>query len=62
MPCLITTRSAIKKTTRKTNKTAKTKISRQKLNILISKAPSKKVKLQSDKILTTQIYFFSNHT
>ena len=59
MPSLITTISALKKTTRKKqrqksknknlNFTAKTH-----LNL---KSPSNNVKLQSDKTLTTQIYF-----
>ena len=59
MPCLITTRSAIKKTQRKTT-TATTKKARKfhgKTQYLNLKAPSNNVKLQSDKILTTQSYF-----
>ena len=59
MPCLITapTRSDIKETTRlrkQTTNLAKTKISRQKLN-LNSNAPRNNVKMQSDKTSTTQI-------
>ena len=60
MPCLITTRFAIKKITRQKKqhpKKAKTKTSRHS-SYLILKARSNNVKLQSDKTLTTQIYFF----
>ena len=59
MPCHITTRSAIKKTTRKTTtKKAKNKNFTAKSQYLYLKATSKNVKLQSDRTLTTQIYFY----
>ena len=59
MPCLITapTRSAIKKTT-KNNKIGKNKNFTARTEYLNLKAPSNNVKMQSDKILTTQFYFF----
>ena len=61
MPCLITalTRSATEKTTKKNNKqqNKRKQISRQKNQYLNLKTPSKNVKMQSDEILTTQIYF-----
>ena len=59
MPFLITeltlTISAIKKTTRKKNKISKNKNYTEKLNIL--RAPSKNVKIQSEKNLSNQINF-----
>ena len=61
MPCLIKAlmRSAIKKTTRiKHNKIRKNKHFTAKPQYLNLKAPSNKVKMQSDKNLATQIYFF----
>ena len=64
MPFLITeltlTISAIKKTTRKKNKISKNKNYTEKLNVL--RAPSKNVKIQSDKILSNQINFTELHT
>ena len=64
MPCLTTalTRSTIKKTMRKKNKQKISKIKNftaepQYLNL---KALYNNVKMQSDKTLTTQIYFFPN--
>ena len=62
MPCLITTRSVVEKTKRKNNNNKK----KQKQNFtaktqyLNLKAPSNNFKLQSNKTLTTKIYFFSN--
>ena len=59
MPCLITTKSATKNSTRKKNNNKK----HQKQNFTAKKkhfnlkAPINNVKLQSDKIITTQIYF-----
>ena len=61
MPCLIKTRSAIKKSTKKeTRTTEKNKIQNfsAKTQNLKLKAPSKNVKLQSDKTVITQFYFF----
>ena len=62
MPCLITTltKSAIKKTMRiKTNnKISKNKNFKAKTHYLNLKAPSNNVKMQSDKTLTTQTFFF----
>ena len=62
MPCPITTltNSAIKKTTRKktNNKISKNKNLKAKTQYLYLKAPSNNVKMQSDKTLTTQIYYF----
>ena len=61
LPCLITTptRSAVKKTMRKktNNKISKNKNIKAKTEYQNLKAPSN-VKMQSDKTLTTQIYFF----
>ena len=57
MPCLITKRSAIKKTARK-NSNNKNKICVAKPQYLTLKAPSNNVKLQSDKTLITKMYFF----
>ena len=52
MQCLITARSAIKKTTKKTTATKKQKKAKtKKLNI--EQEPSKNFKLQSAKTLTT---------
>ena len=66
MPCLITapTRSAVKETTRKksNNKISKNKNFTAKTEYQNLKAPSNNVKMQSDKTLTTQIYFFPNYT
>ena len=62
MPCLITgpIRSDLKETTRKktTKKISKNKNFTAKTENLKLKAHSKNVKMQSDKTLTTQIYFF----
>ena len=59
MPCPITTRSAVKKSTRKNNREKRVfKKNHSKNSYLNYKAPSNNVKLQSDKTLTTQIYFF----
>ena len=59
MSCLITTRSAIKNTTRKQKQQQKTQQKfTAKTQYLNSKAPSNNVRLQSDKTLTTQTYFF----
>ena len=60
MPCLIipSKRSAVKETTRKKNKTSKNKNFTAKTEYQNLKAPSNNVQMQSDKILTTQIYFF----
>ena len=62
MSCLITalTRSAIEKITRKktNNKISENKNFKTETQYLNLKAPSKNVKMQSDKTLTTQIYFF----
>ena len=61
MPCLITAlnRSAIRKTTgKKTNKISKYKNLTAKTQYLKLKAHSNKVKMQSDKTLTKQLYFF----
>ena len=57
MPCLITTRSVIKKSTRK--KATKTKFHRE--NYLNLKAPSNNVKLQSDKIQLHKFIFLTTH-
>ena len=61
MPRLITTRYAIKNNTRKKTTTttkSKNKNFSAKTQYLNLKAPSNNVKLQSDKTLTKQIYFF----
>ena len=62
MPCPITTitSSAIKKTTRKrtNNKISKHKNFKAKTQYLNLKAPSNNVRMQSDKTLTTQSYYF----
>ena len=58
MPCLITMRSATEKTPRKNNKKSKNKNFTAKTQYLNLKALINNVKLQSDKILTTQIYVF----
>ena len=62
MPCLITepTRSADKETARKKNKQkiSKNKNFAAKTEYQNLKAPSNNLKMQSDKTLTTQIYFF----
>ena len=51
--------SAIKKTTRKkNNKISKNKNFKAKTQYLNLKAPSNNVKMQSDKTLTTQSYYF----
>ena len=59
MPCLISTKSAIKKITRK--KQQQQQKQKQKFHgknsYLNLKAPSINVNLQSDKTLTTQMYF-----
>ena len=61
MPCLITapTRSDIKESTREKKQITKLekKFTAQ-TEYLNLKAPSNNVKMQSDKTLTTQIYFF----
>ena len=65
MPCLITTRAANEQTKRKNTTTTKKKqkhLGTAKTQYLNLKAPRNNVKLQSDKTLTTQIYFFSNNT
>ena len=57
------TRSAVKKTTRKkrqTTKLVKTKNFMAKTEYQTLKAPSNNVKMQSNKTLTAQIYFFLN--
>ena len=61
MSCLITTRASIKKTTRKNNKTSKNKSFTVKIQCINLKAASNIVKMQSDKILKTKIYF-ANYT
>ena len=59
MPCLITTRAAIENKTRQNNnKKGKNENFTAKTQYLKLKAPSNNVQLQSDKTLTTQIYFF----
>ena len=61
MPCLIKalTRSAIKKTTKKTNnKIRKKQNFTVKTQYLDLKAPCKNLRMQSDKTLATQIYSF----
>ena len=62
MPCIITTRSANQKIARNKQQQKKQK---QKFHVETSylnlKAPSNNVKLQSDKTITTQIYFFPNY-
>ena len=59
MPHLTTTRSAIKRLREKNNndKKGKNKNFTEKTQYLNLKAPSNSVKIQSDKILATQIYF-----
>ena len=52
------TRSAVKETTRKKNKISKNKNFTAKTEYQNLKAPRNDVKMQSDKTLTTQIYFF----
>ena len=64
MPCLITTKSVIEQTTRE-NQQKKQKqklLGTAKTQYLNLQAPSNNVKIQSDKTLITQIYFFSNYT
>ena len=62
MPCLITalTRSTIEKTTRKNSKqqNKQNKNFTAETRYLKLKAASNNVKIQSDKTLTSQIYFF----
>ena len=62
MPCIISTltRSVIKKTTRKNKQQKKPipKIFEANTQYLKLKAPSNNVKMQSDKTLTKQTYFF----
>ena len=61
MPCPITsiTSSAIKRTTRKkNNKISKNENFKAKTQYLNLKAPSNNVKMQSDKTLSTQNYYF----
>ena len=62
MPCLITTltSSAIEKTTRKkaNNKISNNKNFKAKTQYLNLKSPSNNVKMQSDKTITTQSYYF----
>ena len=61
MPCFITTRSAIKKITRKKDNKNNNNNQKQKFHgknsYLNLKAPINKVKLQWDKTLAIQIYF-----
>ena len=59
MPCVITTRSAYKKLRdENSNKKMQKQNIHGKSPYLILRAPSNNVKLQPDKTLTTQIYFF----
>ena len=60
MPITTLTSSAIKKTTIKTaiNKIGKNKNFKAKTPYLNIEAPSNNVKMQSDKTLTTQSYYF----
>ena len=62
MPCLITTGSANEQTTReKQQKKQKQKLlGTAKTQYINLQAPSNNVKLQSDKTLTTHVYFFLN--
>ena len=58
MRCLLTTRSAIKKTVRKkNNKKSKNKIFTAKTPYIYIEPPNNNFKVQSGKTLTTQTYF-----
>ena len=63
MQCLIAalTKSTIKKNTGKNNKISKNKNFTAKTQYANLKASCNNLKMQSDKTLTTQIYFFSDY-